>query len=922
LPVSRLFIAEKSSLAEAIALALADINGAKASKVGGCWEVGDDIVAPLSGHMYETAEPEAYGEKYRSRGIESLPIIIGHDQWKLVPTPEPKNKDPKRAYVDKKERLKKIHGYLRQASEIINAGDAEREGQLLVDELLVVAGKDPFASNVKRLWVSSYVRKDMISALKSMQPNSEKRNLYEAAVTRQRADWSHGMNNSRLYSALARQSGFDAYIRVGRVMTPTLRIVVDRDREIANFKPVDHYIPKPIFLHNLGSFMASWVMPPNHAGLDGEGRLIDKTVAQAVMMKIDGKPGRISVFKTETKYTPQPLLFSLAALQTECGRKLDMTAAEVLAVAQSLYETHKIATYPRSDSRYLPDTMLTEDAPGILKALVRTDVLSEIAKKADGSIKSAVWVPSDDDKVKGHHGIVPTAEYSPDKLASLSKQERDVFIIIARQFLAQFFPPFKYKATSVEVICENERFRASGRVVVDDGWKIVFGKESDEDDKDEDAQSLPAMAQGDPVTAKGGKLHAARTKPPSGFTDASLIDAMVNAHKFESDPMLKKELREGDGIGTEATRAATIEKLLHPKVGMFKRKGKTGIESTTFGKSVIDMLPKDLTSLGQTALWERKLGQINDGKFGRVQFLDELYKDIAARIEAAKGTKVEVKGIQTSTVKPMEGHGDTCPKCHQGVLVTREITSKKDGKKYRVLSCSMYPTCDYNKFDEPKVDPLPGHGKSCPKCHGGTLKTIEITSKKDGKKYKLLVCSTRPQCDYSEWPERSQVDPLPDNGKPCPKCGSPMQTFVVKKEGPNKGKRFLGCTNRECKTLEFPEPDLAPLPGHGRACEKCGKGTMKTKQITAKATGKTYVVLACTNYPACNNTVWPESPRDDGPKLPGDGKQCPECKKGILKTKSYKDKKDGKTKSMLSCSNYPSCRHAEWPETKDNKSGK
>ena len=920
--IDHLFIAEKPSLAEGIAKARAEQLGVSADKRSseGCWVVGPDRVTWLYGHMYDTAEPGVYGEQWKTRSISALPITVPHDKWQLIVAEDraPAAGD-NRPTLDKKAHLRLIGGLLKSSKNIVNCGDAAREGQLLVDEVILEAGTDAFAPNVFRLWVKSLARKDLLAALAGMKPNAEKRTLYDAAVCRQRADWLHGMNYSRLYTGLAKQSGADASIQVGRVMTPTLRLVVDRDRERLNFKEVRHYLPRVKFRHENGTFAANWVLPDDADGLDGEGRLVDKAVAERICAKVDGKPGRIASYKTEQKSKGAPLPFSLSALQAECSSKLHLTADETLTVAQALYEKHKATTYPRSDSRHLPTSILKDEAPGIIAALAQTREYGEVASKADLGLRSAAW---DDSKVSDHHGIIPTSEFSAAKLAQMDDTERQVFRIVALTFIAQFHPNHKWKATSVEVACEGEKFRASGRLVTDQGWKVVFGAgeaDDDEDKDDENSQAVPAMAQGDGVTAQGGEVSVKNVPKPPEFNDGTLITAMVNAHRFETNPELKKKLREGDGIGTEATRAATIQKLLGvnkagkvvAKNPLLARKGKNGLVSTDFGRSVIDMLPEELRSLGMTALWEGLLSNVDKGSLQVEAFLDRQAKNIADRIEAAKGSKVTIKGVK-SGVKPIEGDGDPCPKCKEGVQRTREIPSgEHKGKKY--LSCSRYPDCDHRVFPQAGVEPLPGHRKPCGACNKGEMWTREITSKTSGKKYRLLACSNNKECKNEEWPARPTVEPLPGDGKPCPKCGTAMKTFAVSKEGPNKGKRFLACTNpsRECKTFEFPEPDVAPLPGHGETCTKCGKGTMKTKQINAKS-GKTYVVLACTNYPACDNTVWPE--RSAVEPLPGEGKACTKCKTGTMRTKGYKDKKDGKEKRFLSCTNRPACDNAEWPD--------
>ena len=840
-------------------MALAErAGGVRAVKGNGFWSIGsgEEKVTWFFGHMFELAEPKAYGAQWEKWSLASLPIQVEDQKWQLV-IPD-----------DKKSQVSKVRELAEHSQSIVNCGDAGREGELLVSEAVYEFGIDAYGPNIKRLWVQSMARKDMLAALNNLLPSVDKKGLYDAAVSRQRADWSHGLNFTRLFTLLARNSGANATISVGRVQTPTLRLVVDRDRERLRFKPTDHYLPTIMFRHANGTFRASWVIPADHEGLDSEGRLVDKAVAAAICGKVAGKDGRVRAFKSEIKSKAPPLPFSLSALQSECSAKLGMTAKDVLDTAQSLYEKHRATTYPRSDSRHLPASLM-EEVPGVVAALARTPGLEEAACGTNTSLRSAAW---DDSKVSDHHAIIPTSEFTAAKLDQMSDTERKVFLIIARGFIAQFYPPFRWRSLSAEVLCEAEQFRGTGRQPVDAGWKKVFGAATNDDDEGgESAQSLPTMAVGDGVTAEGNEITAKRTSAPPAFTDGTLIEAMANCHRFEPNPELKKRLREGEGIGTEATRADTLETLLIRKFML--RKGKNTLESTEFGRSVIDMLPDDLKSLGLTALWDGLLNQIEKGTLDPALFMAKQAQSITERVAKHRGTAVVVKGI--ATVKPLPGHGKDCTACGKGKLVTREGTSKKDGKKYRCLSCSNYPDCKAVEWPEADVPPLPGHGKECPACGKGKLLTKEITSKKAGptlgKKYRLLACTNYPECKHGEWPDRP------------------------------------------------PQADVPPLPGHGKECPACGKGKLLTKEITSKKAGPTlgkkYRLLACTNYPECKHGEWPDrAPQAGVPPLPGHGKECPACGKGKLLTKEITGKKDGKKHTLLACTNYPECRHGEWPD--------
>ncbi|WP_323992863.1 DNA topoisomerase III [Nguyenibacter sp. L1] len=681
--MNTLYIAEKPSLAREIAGALSEIHGQPERRGDGFISVGTDTVTWFFGHMFQQAQPGEYRAEWAKWSLSSLPIVLRADEWRLsVP-------DDKRKQVSIVEKL------ARQAQTIVNAGDAGREGQLLVDEALVAWGIDPHGSNVRRLWSQTVTRRDLVAAVRNLLPNADKRGLYLAALVRQRADWQHGMTYSRLYTLLARQGGSDAMISVGRVQTPTLRIVVDRDNLRAGFKSVDHFIPDAAVVHQGGQFRALFVIPDDMAGLDSEGRLVDRAAAEAVCARSKGQAGRVTSFTVVDKSKAAPLPFSLSALQAECGSKLGLTAKETLEAAQSLYEK-KLTSYPRSDSRHLPLSILSDEAPGILDALAGVPDLSAGVVGVDRALKSAAW---NDAKISDHYAIIPTGEFRADKLAGLSDSERAVFLLVARAFIAQFHPAYRYQSQVAVIQVGADTFRATGRRVLADGWRAVMASgDDDEEGEDMPAGTLPTMAEGDAVQVGDVALSAKRTSPPPAFSDQKLIAAMASAHLFEPDPELRKRLKEGDGIGREATRADIIETLL--KRGFLSRKGRTGLESTPLGRSVIAALPSHLTSLGLTARWEGAMEQVEGGGLTLDAVLDAQVTDITSRVDAARGSVVRVEGGKpaASKVKPLPGDGKACPECRKGVMKTKEITSKKDGKKYVLLSCTNYPECKHSEW--------------------------------------------------------------------------------------------------------------------------------------------------------------------------------------------------------------------------------
>lgn len=737
----QVIVAEKHSLAKAIAEALEELLGVKMRKEDGYYVVGDYVVTWLAGHMLETAQPGAYREDWKRWNMAVLPMVP--TEWKTEPS---KGKDGK-PDQGKLKQVGIVGDLIGRSKVVVNAGDAAREGQLLVDEVLVHLGKDPFGPDVKRLWVKSYVRKDMLAALKSMAPNASKKGLYEAALCRQRADWIHGLNLTRCYSLRAGEKGHDIKVSVGRVQTPTLKLVVDRDMEIERFRPVDYYTPVAICWHTGGSFRGAWVTPDDHPGLDSDGRLIDKAVAEGIAAAVKGKTGKVSKFDAAEKRDPQPLVYSLSALQKDCSAKFGLTAQETLDIAQTLYEKHKATTYPRSDSQHLPKAML-EEAPKIVANLGRVSALAELVENADLTIVSRVW---DDSKVSDHHGIVPTAE-APD-LTTMTEDERKVFDLIARTFLAQFFQEFRYRAVTAYVDVEGHAFKATGRRTLDVGWKAVFGHQQTEDDESEGDAELPEMKTGDAVEVRDAGVNASKTKPPSPFTDGTLIDAMAGIHRLVSDPQVKAKLKENSGLGTEATRASIIEKLISngylSRIGSGKSKK---FRSTSKGRAVIAaVVAADpmVADPGMTALWEEQLAEVERGTREASAFMGRIVGYVTHLVQTSK--PLELAGVKPK-FEPLPGHGKECPMCGEGRMRTR--VGKVSGKRF--LGCDRHPECDHVEWAKDEIKPLAGHGDACPDCDG-TKVTKQVFKDGPTKGNRFLACSLK--CGWREFPEEGGWEP-------------------------------------------------------------------------------------------------------------------------------------------------------------------
>lgn len=613
----RLWIAEKPSVAKAIATELG-ISG----RGEGFISCGKDTVTWCFGHMLEQAAPDAYtpDEVPRSssgRKIwreQDLPILPA--EWIL----EPK--------ADAKAQLAVIGRLLKQAAEVVHAGDPDREGQLLVDEVL-----DHFRIRkpVRRFWVSAQDPVSIRRGLEDLRDNATYAGMANAARARQRADWLIGMNLSRAYTLRARRGGSSALLTVGRVQTPTLALVVARDREIESFKPRPFHTLEVRLQHQAGTFTAKWQPKEDQPGLDDEGRLVDTAVANAVVTAVSGKPGTVSSFATEAKKKAPPLCFALSDLTVLASRKWGYTAEQVLQACQALYEVHKLTSYPRTDCGYLPEAQHA-DASAVLAALRQVNPeLVGVIGQADPRVKSPTW---NDSKVTAHHGIVPTMHAG--NKAALSVQERHIYELVVRRYVAQFYPNHEYLQTRVLADVAGESFGTTGKVITASGWREVDGASDadpdQDDDKAEKEQALPRMRSGDPLTCTRAERKDSQTKPPPRFTEGSLIRAMEQVHKWVTDPEHKKVLREGDGIGTSATRAAILADLRRRE--FVATRGKQ-LVSTPLGRALVDALPEAVKSATLTALYERMLQDIESGRAALEAFVERQASFVAQRVAQA-----------------------------------------------------------------------------------------------------------------------------------------------------------------------------------------------------------------------------------------------------------------------------------------------
>ena len=611
----RLFLCEKPSQAKDIAAVLG------ASRRGdGCWVGPNATVTWCIGHLLETAPPDAYDERYKRWVLADLPIIP--EKWKMRVKPKTASQ------------FKAVKRLLGEASELVIATDADREGEMIARELVEHCR---YRGPIQRLWLSALDDASIRKALAALKPGSETFNLYHSALGRSRADWLIGMNMSRLFTLLGRQSGYQGVLPVGRVQTPTLRLVVDRDRSISDFVPVAYWAIDVQLKHDGQLFTAQWRADPDTC--DDQDRCLNQSHAQQAAAAMNGaSSARVIKLRTERMREVAPLPFDLGTLQEVCSKKLGLGAQETLDIAQSLYETYKVITYPRSDCGYLPQSQHSE-APSILTALQQADPsLGPLAGYLDPQRRSRAW---NDAKVSAHHGIIPTA--AAKNLERLAGKQRAVYTLIRARYLAQFLPNHEYDRTQADFDCAGQALRAVGKVIIEPGWKRAL-PEALAPAKGREApapQALPTLVQGHDYAVAKVNLKDLWTQPPKPFTEGDLIKAMKNVAKLVQDPLLKQKLKDTTGIGTEATRAGIIQGLLDR--GYLSKNGKA-LAATAPAFSLIDAVPRAIADPGTTAIWEQALDMVQSGEMTLDVFVAKQAAWMSKHIERCSAMTMTISG--------------------------------------------------------------------------------------------------------------------------------------------------------------------------------------------------------------------------------------------------------------------------------------
>ncbi|MCL9782648.1 DNA topoisomerase III [Vibrio sp. S4M6] len=613
--MTRLFIAEKPSLGRAIAAALPNPQ----KKDQGFIRCGNgDVVTWCIGHLLEQVEPDAYDERYKKWNISDLPIIP--QQWQL----RPRKASSKQLTV--------IRKLLKQSSTIVHAGDPDREGQLLVDEVLDYCKVSKSKKETtQRLLISDLNLPAVKRALNTMRSNRDFIPLSISALARSRADWLYGMNMSRAFTLLGQKAGYQGVLSVGRVQTPVLGLVVRRDEEIENFIPKDYFT-----LHALIPYQdarvsfdirAKW--KPSEAcrpWQDEEGRVLNRKLVENVASRIADQPA--TVVESEHKKTKQapPLPYSLSALQIDAAKQCNMSAQQVLDTCQSLYEKHKLITYPRSDCRYLPKEHFSQASAIVSAIFSNSHELSQSGKEADVNLKSKAW---NDSKVDAHHAIIPTAKTK--SVDTLTPREAKVYQLIARQYLMQFFPAAVYSEGKLIFDIAGGMFVAKGKQLFSSGWRVLLVQTMDE--RNDNIDNVPAIEKGTQLICREGEIKDCKTEPPRHFSESTLLQAMTGIARYVEDKELKKILRDTDGLGTEATRAGILDTLF--KRQLLSREGKS-IVSTPAGRGLVHALPIESTLPDLTAHWEHQLQAMSEKGQPYQPFMDKLVERVTELMTQAK----------------------------------------------------------------------------------------------------------------------------------------------------------------------------------------------------------------------------------------------------------------------------------------------
>jgi len=635
-------LAEKPSVGRELAQVLGCSKKAK-----GYSEGDSHIVTWAMGHLVELVDPQVYDERYKRWSLHYLPMLPERMKHRVI--------------ARTSHQFRTIQSLFRRkdVNNLIIATDAGREGELVARWIMRLGGwKGPY----QRLWISSQTETAIREGFRTLKDGKSYDNLFHAAECRSEADWIIGLNISRALSCK-----YDARLSAGRVQTPTLALIVAREGEINNFKPESFWQ-----LHaDFGSYTGLW---RSSAGVT---RIKEEKRAREIAEKVQGKEGRIVKAEAKDKSEPPPLAYDLTALQREANSRLGFSAQKTLSTLQGLYERHKLVTYPRTDSRYISRDIVPT-LRDRLQAVLASRYRSTVQQLLAGEIKPGSRFVNDA-KVSDHHALLPTEQ--PADPRRLGVDERALWEMIVARFLAVLSPPYRYKSITLITVVEGEQFLSRGVQVIDPGWRRIEQSVSDQKEEEEDEApqaELSSHRQGDTVKVAGTEVTQGFTKPPPRYTEATLLDAMEHAGRFIDDKELRASIAQG-GIGTPATRAEIIEKLLSHYY--IERRGRT-LFPTPRGMELLDLVPGDLRSPELTARWEQRLARIARGEERAAEFNRDIRKSATELVDLVKSS--------TATYQPRSVSNAPCPVCGKMMMPVAD----KKGRK--ILVCQSL-SCGYEQ---------------------------------------------------------------------------------------------------------------------------------------------------------------------------------------------------------------------------------
>jgi DNA topoisomerase-3 len=669
-----LVLAEKPSVGRELARVLG------ANKKGtGCYIGSKYIVTWALGHLVTLAQPEQYGSEWKRWSLETLPMLPQPMELTVI-------QETSKQYRVVKELL-----FHKDVSSIIIATDAGREGELVARWIIIKSGvKKP----IERLWISSQTDKAIKEGFRKLKDGKAYLSLFHSAQSRAEADWLVGLNVTRALTCK-----FNAQLSAGRVQTPTLALIVAREKEIRDFKPKAFWRLKA----DLGKFTVSW------DNGKGSGAIYEQKTAEDMKRAMCNGSFTVTDVQETAKSVPPPLLYDLTQLQRDANKIYHFSPKQTLDLMQKLYETHKVLTYPRTDSCYLSDDIVPT-LQERLKAVAFAEfsaVVRDIVKEKRAISKNCV----NNQKVSDHHAIIPTEEKP--NLLKMTMEEKKIYFLVIKRFLAAFYPSYQYKTIRITCAWQDETFKAGGKTETNKGWRLVY--DLDKEDEEEEYQNLPVVKKGDSYVCKNTLLKADQTKPPSRYTEASLLAAMENPSKFIADKKMKEYI--DGGLGTPATRADIIEKLYR---AFYMENRDNVIYPTSKAIQLMDLVPAELKEPLLTAKWERALEAIAKGKTDKKVFINEIRAYAKDLVKTVKNS--------SAVYHPDNLTRTPCPQCGKMML-------EVNGKRGKLLVCQDRE-CGYKKNISMKTN------VRCPECH----KVMDLYGEGEKKTY-ICVCGFREKAE-------------------------------------------------------------------------------------------------------------------------------------------------------------------------------